>query len=224
MHWSRSSRQFLGCYISDKSHTGNWNKPSDIDLTHCHKGRGLIPTQTIILSLYKFFWQKHILSKKYGFKIISSWSLEIKVLLVLVYYVIIGAAVLTVLTHDLITLDHDAIESYFSCEAVRYSNTTLCSQEKQNILSMSTPIPTALSLVFFGFLPVVNLVYVVKIRDLRSKIKTYSHTRYLQYIRNGANRVGRYLVNEHKTTSLLRGSHTNTGPSITPQSNYDSYC
>ena len=169
----------------------------------------------------------------YSLKIVSSssWALEVKVLLVLFYYVIMGAAVLTIFTHDLIVLDRDALERYFSCESAGHlavSNTTMCSKEKQNIEHTTGPVLTAISTAFFGLLPAVNLVYVLKFRHLKRKIKTYSHTRYLQYIRRGAGRVGRYipyLNNEHKTASLNRGSRslTNTEALITPMSNYDSH-
>ena len=167
----------------------------------------------------------------YSLKIVSSWALELKVLLVLFYYVIMGVAVLTVFTHDLIMLDRDALENYFSCESAGHltvSNTTMCLKEKQKINHTIGPVLTAISMASFGFLPAVNLVYVLKFRHLKRKIKTYSHTRYLQYIRRGAGRVGRYipyLINEHKSASLHRGSRslTNTEALITPLSNYDSH-
>ena len=171
-------------------------------------------------------WQKHILSKVYGIKVISTWTLEFKVVIVLCYYIVLGAAVLTIFTHDL--LNFNQIESmilkYFKCESMgmAHSNGSICFNTEHSTKRLFNPIPTTVATVILGFLPVVNLIYVIKFSVFKSKIKTYSQIRYMQY--KGRKRAGhrsRYTLNvnyDHKTSTLLDDSQTiNTEDLITPQ-------
>ena len=169
---------------------------------------------------------------------ISGWTLEFKVLLVLFYYGIIGAVVLTIFTHNLfvVSTSRDVFLKYFSCEEdglLPHSNKSRCSHLESRIQGIMNPVPTTVVVVILALLPAVNMVYVVSFADLKQKMKTYSQTRYVQYLQRGANRAGRYipyLINEWKSTTFRRGSHkthTNsftTEPLITPQVNPDSCC
>ena len=154
-----------------------------------------------------------------------------KVLLVLCYYVIIGAAVVTVFTYDLfIVNDPETFMKYFCCEfggLVPNSNKSRCTDLEKSLHHSMNPFSTACAVVFLGFLPVVNLVYVVKLSDLKSKMKTYSQTRYIRYIQKGASRAGRHLFSDHKKTTLSHAPLTNninSEPLITPHAEYDSHC
>ena len=187
-------------------------------------------------SNYEIGLQNHLLSKIYKVKMVSGWTLEFKVLLVLCYYVIIGTAVLSIFTHDLLVLNNqlDTFIEYFYCEAqglLPNSNKPRCTDLEMSIQSVLNPIPTAIALLILGFLPAVNLVYIVKFSDVKRNMKTYSHTRYMKYIQDRANRAGHYipnLINEWKSTTLRRGSlkapttSFTTEPLITPQVDPDS--
>ena len=136
---------------------------------------------------------------------------------------------LTIFTHGLIIINQKdiqaAIAEYLSCEStgLPHSNDSTCSQTAQSVKKVLNPIPTDIAIIILGFLPVVNLVYVIQFSELKSKIKTYSQIRYMQYIpreRKGAGRKSPYALDvnyDHKTSTLLHGSRTDTEILITPQ-------
>lgn len=120
------------------------------------------------------------------------------------------------------------VGKYFKCEGMGlpHSNDSACSHPEQSIHKLFNPIPTTTAIVILGFLPVVNLVYAIKFSTFKSKIKTYSQIRYVQYISRGRKRAGGkspYTLNvnyDHKTSTLLRDSQTNIANTeilITPQ-------
>ena len=118
------------------------------------------------------------------------------------------------------------ILKYFNCESMGmlHSNDSICLHTEQSIQKLFSPIPTTIATVILGFLPVVNLVYVTKFSVCKSKIKTYSQIRYMQYISKGRKSGGHkshYTLNvnyDHKTSTLLHDSQTsNTEILITPQ-------
>lgn len=154
-----------------------------------------------------------------------------KVFLVLCYYVIIGAAVVTVFTYDsFIINDPDTFAKYFCCEfggLVPNSNKSRCTDLEKSLHHSMHSFSTACAIIFLGFLPVVNLVYVVKLSHLKSKMKTYSQTRYIQYIQKRASRAGQYLFSDQKRTMSSRTpltNNVNTETLITPHAEYDSQC
>lgn len=105
-----------------------------------------------------------------------------------------------------------------------HSNDSTCLHTEQSIQKLFNPIPTTIATVILGFLPVVNLVYVIKFSVFKRKIKTYSQIRYMQYISKGRKRAGHkshYTLNvnyDHKTSTLLHDSQTsNKDILITPQ-------
>jgi hypothetical protein len=152
-------------------------------------------------------------------------TLEFKVLIILCYYLVLGAAVLTIFTHDLSNLNKKSmILQYFKCESMGmlHTNDSICFHSTQSIQKLLNPIPTTIATIILGFLPVVNLVYVIKFKN---KIKTYSQIRRMQYniVSKWKKRAGHknYALNmncDHKTSMLLDDSQTShTGILITPQ-------
>lgn len=159
---------------------------------------------------------------------------ETKVLIVLCYYIILGAAVLSIFTNVLIKVNINAFIDYFSCERNGLpppnSKISNCEKEKNTIQESVDPIPSAVAIVILGFLPVVNLVYVVNLSELRSKIKTCSQTRYVQYVQKKEERstTTHYVpYNKHRNTTLQCDSMTihantiSTEPLITSHINKD---
>ena len=104
---------------------------------------------------------------------------EAKVLTILVYYVILGSVVLTILTNSLIALNgfYEASKEYFSCEAspnFTYNDMgqiqSSCSGEREQLGNYSNPIATTLAFVLLGFYPAINLVYTINIRELKEAL------------------------------------------------------
>ena len=159
--------------------------------------------------------------------------METKVFIILCYYIILGAAVLTIFTIALINLNEKALLDYFTCEGKGVSpynsnTSSSCTHQKNSIQATVNPIPSSVAIVILGFLPAVNLVYVVKFSDLKWKLKTYSQNRQVQYVQKEVNSATRYVTyNKHKNTTLQHGTltvHTktvNTEPLITSQMNND---
>ena len=163
-----------------------------------------------------------------------NWAVETKVLVVLCYYIVLGTAVLTIFTFALFNINTKQLIDYFTCEArgrlAPNTNVSECEKQLKIIQSTDNPIPISLAIVILGFLPVVNLVYIVKFSHLKRKLKTYSQTRYVHYIKKEANRssASRYIpYNEHRDTTLQCGSVTiydntlHTEPLLTSQMNND---
>lgn len=178
--------------------------------------------------------KNHYLSRIHKITVNLNWAVETKVLIVLCYYIILGAAVLSIFTVALVNVNISKLIEYFSCEArgLPPPNTNIsgCQEELKAIQSTDNPIPISLAIVILGFLPVVNLVYVVKLSELKRKIKTYSQTRYVRYIQKEANKsaASRYIpYNEHRGTTLkcdsvtLHDNTLHTEPLLTSQMNND---
>lgn len=121
----------------------------------------------------------------------SWWSSEIKVLIVLCYYIILGVVVLTTFTiamTDLKTFYHE-IMKYFACERqpqfgnnTNSTNSSTCDLER--VERLINPIPTTFSFILIGIYPAVNLVYAWNLKELREKWKS----RQVQYVnRNESN-------------------------------------
>ena len=126
---------------------------------------------------YHFFMQKHLLSKIYKLTVMPSWALELKVLLILCFYIIIGAAVLALFTRELIIMSKKAIiVEYFLCESkgmLPNSNESRCTHLEQLVEEIFNPLSSAVAImIFIGLVPSVNLIYVLKLSDLKSKLKT----------------------------------------------------
>ncbi len=98
-----------------------------------------------------------------------NWTTEAKVLLILGYYLILGAVVLTILTNSLnsVTEFRRELEKYFKCESFPKGNNTC---DSHNIESLVNPIPTTIAFVVLGFYPVINLVFTINIKEIREKV------------------------------------------------------
>ena len=66
----------------------------------------MVNDQLVILTCYYMYLQKHFLSKIHKIRVNLNWALELKVLIVLCYYVLLGTAVLTIFTKALIDLQN----------------------------------------------------------------------------------------------------------------------
>ena len=120
------------------------------------------------------------MSKVYKLAIMPSWALELKVLLILCFYIIIGAAVLAIFTCELIVMSKKAIiVEYFLCESkgtLPNSNESRCTGLERSVEEIFNPISSAVAImIFIGLVPAVNLIYVFKFSDLKSKLKTCFH-------------------------------------------------
>ena len=154
-------------------------------------------------------------------------------LIVLCYYIILGAAVLSIFTIALMNINIQALLAYFACEARGLpppsSNNSGCEKELVAIQSTDNPIGISVAIVFLGFLPVVNLVYVIRCSELKSKIRIYSQTRYVHYVQKEADKAAASCYvpyNEHRDTALQCDSMTvrdtfHTEPLLTSQMNND---
>ena len=185
-------------------------------------------------SIINVIFQHHYISKIHKITVNFNWAVETKVLIVLSYYIILGAAVLTVFTIALVNLNIKIFLEYFACESKGLpppdSNVTRCEKEMVAIRKTLDPIAISVAIIILGVLPVVNLIYVVKLSELKSKIKTYTQTRYVQYIQKEPDRSSstRYVpYNEHRNTILhcesmtIHDTTVNTEPLVTSQMNKD---
>jgi hypothetical protein len=162
-----------------------------------------------------------------------NWAIETKVLIVLCYYIILGAAVLSIFSFALFNINTKQLIAYFTCEArgkpAPNTNVSECEKLLKAIQSTDNPIPISLAIVVLGFLPVVNLVYIVKFSDLKRKLKTYSQTRYVHYVEKETNKsaASRYIPYKHRDSTLqcdsvtLRDNTLHTEPLLTSQMNND---
>ena len=172
--------------------------------------------------------KNHYLSRIHKITVNLNWAMETKVLIVLCYYIILGAAVLSIFTVALVNVNISKLSEYFSCEArgLPPPNTNIsgCQEKLKAIKSTDNPILISLAIVILGFLPVVNLVYVIKFSELKRKIKTYSQTRYVHYVQKEANKsaASRYIpYNEHRDSVTLHDTTLHTEPLLTSQMNND---
>ena len=144
-------------------------------------------------------------------------------LIVLCYYVLLGAAVLTIFTMAL-TEFQDLVDRVLSLIACPTAGTLASTC---NNIKLSNPYPSTVAIVILGFLPTINFIYVVKIKELKNKLKC-CQTRRVQYVPKESSRSSRYIpyvVNrEPISTTLRHGSltvHTKTAPLISSLSNND---
>ena len=172
-------------------------------------------TTNMFLTLNNFFTimlfsslQQHFLAKIHKIRINLNWALEVKLLVVLGYYVILGAAVLTIFTYSLSTRSEflSNLIEYLNCEGKGLST---CTNERNKIEKSVYPIPTAIAFVILGFFPTVNLIFIVKIRELRNKLMC-CHTQQMQYVQKESSRSSNYIPykvhQEPASTTLHHGS------------------
>lgn len=109
------------------------------------------------------------------------WTAEAKVFTVLIYYLVLGIMVITVLTFSLLNLQDffEEANAYFVCESTGIpsnmteggsENTTSASCNRENVEDLTDPIYTTVSFVVLGLYPLVYLVYTVNFRELKEKL------------------------------------------------------
>ena len=96
---------------------------------------------------------------------------EMKVLIILFYYVLLGVCTLTTFSvHSRnMQLFTSGLVSYFLCESTGTNDGKVC--DRTAFEQFSNPIPAAFSFILLGLYPVINLIYVVKIQELKKKGK-----------------------------------------------------
>ena len=153
-------------------------------------------------------------------------------LIVLGYYVLIGTAVLTIFTLALATLEDliDRLAALIECEynGIPFNTSDpYCTDEMEELMQFDDPYPSIIAIVFLGLLPAVNLVYVIKVKEIVKKFKC-CQTRQVQYVPKESSRSSRYVpYKEPISTTLRHGSliihkkTAHTEPLISSQSNND---
>ena len=94
---------------------------------------------------------------------------EIKILIILIYYSIFLAGVIssfTVRLYGINSLITD-IRKYFACEAVGVMPGKVCERSFERL---GSEIMSVISYSLIGFYPIVNLIYVVNVQDLKQKV------------------------------------------------------
>lgn len=106
-----------------------------------------------------------------------NWTAEAKVLVILIYHLILGVVVLTILTNSLTNQSRfrEEVGIYFECEKSgiieddpSYENST-CS--KMGFERLIEPIPTAIAFILLGLYPSVNLIFIVNIKELKKEFE-----------------------------------------------------
>ena len=224
----------MGFHVSTKSPAGSRSDTTCLHTADCDKGITNYKTNCFpgnVIHIIIIACKNHYLSRIHKITVNLNWAVETKVLIVLCYYIILGAVVLSIFTFALFNINTKKLFDYFTCEAngISTSNTT-CDEQLKAIRSTDNPIGISIAIVILGFLPVVNLVYVVKFSDLKRKVKTYTQTRYVHYVQKEANKstASRYIpYNKHRDTTLQCDSVTqcdntlHTEPLLTSQKNND---
>ena len=97
---------------------------------------------------------------------------EKKLLIVLCYYVILAATILTTMTLvSRVTLElEDNIQEYFLCEESGHNFSHQCDHSKIDRLNLPS-IVINITMFLLGLFPVTNLVYAVNVEELRDDLK-----------------------------------------------------
>ena len=105
-------------------------------------------------------------------------TVQIKVLIVFVYYILIGVSLMVVtvlvINRESIT---DSLMEYFVCESVGMQPGKVC---EKTFVKIPLEIAINVGFVLLGLYPVINLVYVVDIRAMKERWSTRRRTGQLQ--------------------------------------------
>ena len=128
-------------------------------------------------------------------------AVEVRVLIILCYFILLGVSALTTFSVSSQNIQHFTREliSYFLCESTGTTNGKLpC--DRMAFEQFSNPIPTALSFLLLGLYPVVNLIYVVHIQELKQKGKklTRKLSRHSAYLNSSNKENSQNVVELHK--------------------------
>lgn len=121
--------------------------------------------------------QSHIQTWRNKLSTNSNWVAETKVLVILIYYLVLGVVVLTVLTNSLtkrVNFNEEA-DRYFACEASGIiqeddleTGSSTCKRE--GLEKLVNPVPTAIAFALLGLYPAINLVYVINFKELKKEL------------------------------------------------------
>ena len=127
-------------------------------------------------------------------------AVEVRVLIILCYFILLGVSALTTFSVSSQNIQHFTREliSYLLCESTGTTNGKLC--DRMAFEQFSNPIPTALSFLLLGLYPVVNLIYVVHIQELKQKGKKLTHklSRHTTYFNTSNKENSHNVVELHK--------------------------
>ena len=127
-------------------------------------------------------------------------AVEVRVLIILCYFILLGVSALTTFSVSSQNIQHFTREliSYLLCESTGTTNGKLC--DRMAFEQLSNPVPTALSFLLLGLYPVVNLIYVVYIQELKQKGKKLTHklSRHSTYFNSSKKENSHNVVELHK--------------------------
>lgn len=105
---------------------------------------------------------------------------EKKIVIVLVYYILLAAISLVAFSLSIKSTDHfiDEVLNYFKCEGHGVHPDNHCDKHIDSYLKHRQVALISMSHILLGLYPVVNLIYVVNIQELKKLIK-----KWLQHIK-----------------------------------------
>ena len=171
-------------------------------------------SQLVCYQLVLIFPQKHIIAKIRGQRLqVVWWSSEIKVLIVLCYYIILGVVVLSTLTIAMTTLSQllTEVTKYFDCEGqpqslennVTTNSTSDSTCDRRPLERLVDPIPTTIAFIVIGIYPAVNLVYTWNYQELKEKWRS----RQVQHV----NRSNSVRFSREAVRATIRHLHSFSG-------------
>ena len=110
-----------------------------------------------------------------------NWTAEAKVILILFYFLVLAAVVIAILTYSLVSTDdffetavkyftcEDGVASYDEYDTMAVNQSSPCEQLRGELRSLINPIPTVIAFVLLGLYPLMDLVYVINIKELKKK-------------------------------------------------------
>lgn len=104
-----------------------------------------------------------------------NWTAEAKVLVILIYHLILGVVVLTILTNSLTNQSRfrEEVGAYFECEksGIIEDDPSYKACNTEGFESLIEPIPTAIAFILLGLYPSVNLIFIVNIKELKKEFE-----------------------------------------------------
>lgn len=124
--------------------------------------------------------QRHIQARRNQLRVNLDWTAEAKVILMLVYYMVLGTVVLTIFTKHLTGIDklREAMDAYFNCEAgglgrdsfdMASSSTNSSGCDRGSVERLVHAAPSAIAFALLGVYPLINLVYIINLKELKEK-------------------------------------------------------
>ena len=109
--------------------------------------------------------QKHVQARRNKLRVNLNWTTEAKVLLIIMYHLILGVAVLTIFIRSILDVATDKMAEleYFRCESQGAPSNNICDRNsvKGDLIS------TTIAFILLGLYPAFNLIYTINIKELR---------------------------------------------------------